>query len=85
MGKLDDKVAIVTGGSQGIGAATALALADEGADVALSYSSSAVRAAYPHGHPGEDPGTTTRGVQVSDLSSCRPRPGPPLWPPAPRP
>lgn len=40
MGKLDDKVAIVTGGSRGIGAATALALADEGADVAISYSSS---------------------------------------------
>ncbi|MFC8797737.1 SDR family NAD(P)-dependent oxidoreductase [Promicromonospora sp. NPDC057138] len=44
MGKLDDKVAIVTGGSRGIGAATALALADEGADVAISYSSSAVQA-----------------------------------------
>lgn len=39
-GKLDDKVAIVTGGSRGIGAATARALADEGANVAISYSSS---------------------------------------------
>ena len=37
MGKLDGKVAIVTGGSRGIGAASALALADEGADVAISY------------------------------------------------
>lgn len=44
MGKLDNKVAIVTGGSRGIGAATALALADEGADVAISYSSSSDRA-----------------------------------------
>lgn len=44
MGKLDGKVAIVTGGSRGIGAASALALADEGADVAISYSSSADRA-----------------------------------------
>lgn len=44
MGKLDNKVAIVTGGSRGIGAASALALADEGADVAISYSSSADRA-----------------------------------------
>jgi NAD(P)-dependent dehydrogenase (short-subunit alcohol dehydrogenase family) len=31
------KVALVTGGSRGIGAATALALADQGADVAISY------------------------------------------------
>ncbi len=44
MGKLENKVAIVTGGSRGIGAASALALADEGADVAISYSSSADRA-----------------------------------------
>lgn len=40
MGKLTDKVAIVTGGSRGIGAATARALADEGADVAISFSNS---------------------------------------------
>ena len=44
MGKLDGKVAIVTGGSRGIGAASARALADEGADVAISYSSSADQA-----------------------------------------
>ncbi|GLZ14280.1 oxidoreductase [Actinomadura sp. NBRC 104425] len=34
---LDGKVALVTGGSRGIGAATARALADAGADVAISY------------------------------------------------
>ena len=44
MGMLDGKVAIVTGGSRGIGAATARALADAGADVAISYSSSADKA-----------------------------------------
>ncbi|GAB2964908.1 SDR family oxidoreductase [Amycolatopsis acidiphila] len=41
---LGGKVALVTGGSRGIGAASALALADEGADVAISYSSSADQA-----------------------------------------
>ncbi|MFF8672766.1 SDR family oxidoreductase [Streptomyces sp. NPDC015242] len=37
LGTLDGKVALVTGGSRGIGAATALRLAQEGADVAVGY------------------------------------------------
>jgi 3-oxoacyl-[acyl-carrier protein] reductase len=41
---LEDKVAMVTGGSRGIGAATARALAAEGAVVAISYIASAGKA-----------------------------------------
>jgi NAD(P)-dependent dehydrogenase (short-subunit alcohol dehydrogenase family) len=41
---LKGKVALVTGGSRGLGAATAEALADQGADVAISYVASAAKA-----------------------------------------
>ena len=45
MNELAGKYALVTGASRGIGAAIALALADQGADVAITYERSVERAA----------------------------------------
>jgi 3-oxoacyl-[acyl-carrier protein] reductase len=45
MNNLNGRVALVTGGSRGIGAAIALRLARDGADVAITYESAADRAA----------------------------------------
>ena len=42
---LSGKVALVTGGSRGLGAVIAATLADQGADVAISYVASADKAA----------------------------------------
>jgi len=56
--KLKGRTALVTGGSRGIGRAIAVALADEGADVALNYVSSETAAQ----HVAEDIRTLGRRV-----------------------
>ncbi len=53
MGKLDGKVALVTGSSRGIGKGCALALAEDGADVVVNYRS----------HP-DDAAATVREVEA---------------------
>ncbi|SFB31961.1 NAD(P)-dependent dehydrogenase, short-chain alcohol dehydrogenase family [Amycolatopsis marina] len=61
MSELDGKVALVTGGSRGIGAAIAARLAREGAHVAITYESAAERAA---GVVGEIEGLGRKALAV---------------------
>jgi NAD(P)-dependent dehydrogenase (short-subunit alcohol dehydrogenase family) len=60
---LQNKLALVTGGSRGLGAATARSLADAGADVAITYIASADKAADVVGELQE------KGVQAAAFGS----------------
>jgi NAD(P)-dependent dehydrogenase (short-subunit alcohol dehydrogenase family) len=60
---LSGKVALVTGGSRGLGAATAAALADQGADVAISY------VASKEGAAAVVKRLTTKGVRAIAIQS----------------
>src|SRR5688572_5426414 len=51
--RLKDRIAVVTGGDSGIGQATAIAFAEEGADVAITYL-----------HDAEGAWTTRREVET---------------------
>ena len=64
---LKDKVALVTGASHGLGKATALLLAEEGAKVVVNYRSSAERADEVVGEIKEKYGTEAISV-FADMS-----------------
>jgi 3-oxoacyl-[acyl-carrier protein] reductase len=72
MNDLTGKLALVTGGSRGIGAATAIALAAAGADVAITYQSAAedaarvvkqIEAAGRRGFAFQADGTDARAIE----------------------
>ena len=72
MGRLDDRVALVTGGSGGIGQATAAELAREGADVALQFNrgKNGAEAVAKHIRDLGRKAFVTQ-ADVSDPASCR--------------
>ena len=70
--KLDGRIALVTGGGRGIGAAIALALAEDGADIAIFYRRDAA-AAQAMVHKIEALGRRARAysASVDDFAACQ--------------
>jgi 3-oxoacyl-[acyl-carrier protein] reductase len=67
MGRLTDRVALITGGSRGFGRATALCFAQEGADILIAYKSAEREAASV---VGQIERTGRRGIAVrADVAS----------------
>ena len=64
-------MALITGGSRGIGAATALALADRGFDVAITYRNKAARAGEVVGEGERRGGRASPRSYLLQLQSCR--------------
>src|SRR5258708_8574868 len=67
---LHGKVALVTGGSRGLGAATARSLADSGADLAITYVSSAGKAAEVVTER-EDSGVQASAFQIDQADTAQ--------------
>ena len=70
--KLTGKAALVTGGSRGIGAAIARSLAEDGADVAISYVSSPDKAKALV-RELQDKGVRARGIPGRPVEDRRSR------------
>ena len=66
--RLRDKVAIITGGGRGIGRATALTLASEGAAVSLAARTAAEIEAYGQSNPLFGPLTRVCLLYTSDAA-----------------
>jgi 3-oxoacyl-[acyl-carrier protein] reductase len=70
--RLDNQVAVITGGSRGIGAATAKIFADCGSNVVLAYrSNSEAAAAVMRSCPGGDERVIARRADVSKMRDAR--------------